>query len=500
MKSKQLTGLLLLAGLVCGTSVASAQTNPPPSVDLTLVHDSGWVRNVEAAGAPRVVASFPVYVEGATWIRLYFSEVTLSGREGQDGAFLRITSMLDGQQQRLNARHVEEWQRSTAYFNGDGVLIELVAYPDTPASRFVLATGTVGLPPQESQCGGQDDRVASNDPRVARLLPIGCTGWIIDDACGCFLTAGHCSSSPNVAQFNVPLSTAGGGLVNPSPDDQYALDTSSRQSNGGLGIGNDYAYLGYFPNSNTGLTPREAQQAAFVIVNPPAFQNGQVIRITGYGTDSGTANQTQQTHFGPRVNTALATEVEYQADTQGGNSGSPVIFESTGQAIGIHTHGGCSSTEGNHGTGINHSGLQAFLANPKGVCLKVCSVTGTTAFVNGSGANPSCLQSANTPIIGEAWLIEVDASGTPGATSTFVQGRRGGTSGTFLAIGELLLDLSSPFLFQNQVFGSGLNTHSINVPNKLELVGTQLTVQGGPVTGSSISQLCNGELVTIGCQ
>src|SRR6185503_5052517 len=50
MNSKQLTGLLLLAGLVCGSSVASAQTNPPPSVDLPLAHDTGWVRNVEAGG------------------------------------------------------------------------------------------------------------------------------------------------------------------------------------------------------------------------------------------------------------------------------------------------------------------------------------------------------------------------------------------------------------------------------------------------------------------
>ena len=41
---------------------------------------------------------------------------------------------------------------------------------------------------------------------------------------------------------------------------------------------------------------------------------------------------------------------------QGGNSGSPVIHEETGHAIGVHTHGGCSSTGGNNkGTRIDRS-------------------------------------------------------------------------------------------------------------------------------------------------
>lgn len=46
--------------------------------------------------------------------------------------------------------------------------------------------------------------------------------------------------------------------------------------------------------------------------------------------------------------------------TQGGNSGSPVIHEETGHAIGIHTHGGCSATGGsNTGTRIDVPALAA---------------------------------------------------------------------------------------------------------------------------------------------
>ena len=57
-------------------------------------------------------------------------------------------------------------------------------------------------------------------------------------------------------------------------------------------------------------------------------------------------------------------------DTTGGNSGSPVIDDTTGEAIGIHTHGGCFNGGGaNAGTWANHPGLQAALANPQGVCI-----------------------------------------------------------------------------------------------------------------------------------
>jgi hypothetical protein len=53
------------------------------------------------------------------------------------------------------------------------------------------------------------------------------------------------------------------------------------------------------------------------------------------------------------------TALRYTVDTQGGNSGSPVIVEGGGNvAIGIHTHGGCSATGGsNAGTGFRYQGL-----------------------------------------------------------------------------------------------------------------------------------------------
>jgi hypothetical protein len=78
----------------------------------------------------------------------------------------------------------------------------------------------------------------------------------------------------------------------------------------------------------------------------------------------------QKTHTGPYF-ALVGTRLEYQVDTSGGNSGSPVIYEPTGEVIGVHGQAGCSSTAGNKGTGSNHTAWQAALADPKGVCFCV---------------------------------------------------------------------------------------------------------------------------------
>src|SRR5262249_48765657 len=150
-------------------------------------------------------------------------------------------------------------------------------------------------------CGALDDRVPSNDPRVARLLPAGCTAWMIHDCARCLLSAGHCTSPVDVLEFNVPFSTILGVLVHPGPPDQYRVDPLSQQGNGGQGVGDDWAYFGVFPNPVTGLMPGEAQGSSFELAVPPTA-SGQTLRVTGYGTDNTpdpTFNQIQQTAVGP---------------------------------------------------------------------------------------------------------------------------------------------------------------------------------------------------------
>ena len=367
--------LIVVGLLISGQALAQDEANPVTpwlqSVDVPVDVDSGFV-SAQGPGE-QLVFTTEIFSEGASWLRLRFDEAFLSGLPGTPNAsYLMITSHLDGAVQYLNAEHVKQWQNTSAYFNGDRVTVDLIAFEGTGENRLVMTSVIAGVGPvqPETICGPTDDRILSDDKANARALPIGCTAWIFDDCQHCLLTAGHCQGGANVIQFNVPLSNGEGGLNHPPPEDQYARDPSSTQGNGGQGVGSDWAYFGCFPNANTGLTPYEAQQESYTLadVQPPV--QGQDIRITGYGSGGQLPewNQVQKTHAGPFV-TSNGSTVQYQADTTGGNSGSPVIDDSTGLAIGIHTHGGCNVGGGaNSGTGISHGGLIAALLDPQGVC------------------------------------------------------------------------------------------------------------------------------------
>jgi V8-like Glu-specific endopeptidase len=325
--------------------------------------DSGLVSNPgnEAESVYQVV----VGDAEATWLRIFFGGSTRL----EPGDRIRITSLLDGSTQHLSAETLAEWSNSTAYFNGSQVKIEVLAEPGASGSRVTvrqLFAGIDAAAGTESICGS-DDRMLSSDPRAGRLLSGGCTGWLINE---CFLSAGHCILINDIVQFNVPLSSGSGALNHPPPSDQYMIDTSSRQWVDG-GIGNDWGYFGALPNSETGLTPFEAQGARYVLASNVPSVKTQTITITGYGTDSTPPEHTQvqQTNSGPYRN-FVGTTVQYEVDTTGGNSGSAVEDLSGGRAVGIHSHAGCDSAPPpyNSRTALNNFGLQLALRNPQGVC------------------------------------------------------------------------------------------------------------------------------------
>ena len=374
ISSSRLLGVLSAA--LCSASALAAplpQVEAPSFTQVPYVLDSGWVTPAAATGSDlQLTGSLMVQQPGADWMRIYFKDAVLAGDPlSGNGAELRVLSLVDGGYQTMNAIELERWDNSTAYFNGDSVVIEIWAQPGTGSSRVEVASIDMGIAPAgtDTICGLVDDRLPSTDPRSGRLLPIGCTGWLIQDCAGCALTAGHCTGNINVLQFNVPPSLSNGSIQNPPPSDQYPVDPASVQTNGGQGVGNDYAYFGTFANGTTGLTVTAAQGPGFQLLPPPAAGGG-TIRITGFGTDNtpSTRNQTQQTHTGSLV-TNNGSTVQYTADTTGGNSGSPVIWDEMDAAVGIHTHGGCNSTGGqNSGTSLNSGGLQAFLDSPQGIC------------------------------------------------------------------------------------------------------------------------------------
>ena len=322
-----------------------------PTRTVAVLHDSGFVANPQPVA--RVVWSQDVTAQG-DWLQLRFGDAHLP-----EGSRLKIFSLVRADwAQWHDARSLADYQRFSCQFFGPTLRVELHAGPSTVANRCRIDevhVQDVGRVVEiDSICGATDDRVLGSDVRQCRLNA-GCTAWLFSPyAVG---TAGHCMSSGTagkILHFNVPLSSSTGAATPSHPNDQYPIRTFLQFLN--AGVGQDWATLVAVRNSNTGLYPGQAQGSWYTVVGAPAVAAGQQIRITGYGSGNGvsgspTWNLVQKTHLGNRQTTTTANALRYDTDTTGGNSGSPVVLENTGEVIGVHTHGGCSATGGgNSGT------------------------------------------------------------------------------------------------------------------------------------------------------
>jgi Ca2+-binding RTX toxin-like protein len=451
-----LNKIAFLLGVVLVSVTTSAWGQPAPALRAV----------VPADAAPEAMSQLfaelgdgerTISVPGAAWLQLQFSEVRL----GPDGVLTIIDAL--GESQTFSQAQIDAWGGLSAAFNGSELHVRL--RPGQGATKPVSARikdVIIGLPasavsgaevviPQplrnllgpdinrfipddlhglrkegaalrqgagtEAICGSTDDRIASANPRAGRIMPIGCTGWLIDG--GNLLTAGHCfgSTTPQTVQFNVPASQADGTTVAPPVRDQYPVIATSIVRQDG-GVGNDWAVFQVSPNTETGLMPAAAQGATFQLSNT---DNPGQVRVTGYGVDDNTQNQTQQTHVGTLLqNTGGATSgvLQYDTDTQGGNSGSPVIVEGGNIAIGIHTHGGCTSTGGaNNGTSFRNAALWTAV----NTATQTYTLTVTKAGL-GSGTITSSLTGINcgtTCSASYATSTSVTLTATPMAGSVF---------------------------------------------------------------------------------
>ena len=356
-----------------------------PFAEMPMRLDSGPRSGVGAGAKP--IYSQIVTVPNADWVRVIFDPAltNLAGpSKGRGAAWLRITSLADGCSQTLTVQTLAEWGFTSAYFNGDAVRVELFAARGGRGRVAVMEVhaGTSDDGGVATICGPSDDRCASSDPRVARIVPIGCTAWLFDNQEHAMLSAGHCAVSfggsvPQVCQFNVPRSDPDGTLRHPCPDDQYAIDPTSVQYRH-MGAGDDWAHFGVFANSQTNRSPLAAQGRQSFVRASASGTTG-AIRITGFGDDDGWEKQTNQTHVGPLVSISNGL-IRYVTDTVGGNSGGPIIRESDGAAIGIHTNGGCVLEGSNFGIDFTNPGLLAAIANPRGI-----AATRSRGDLNGDG-------------------------------------------------------------------------------------------------------------------
>lgn len=427
MSTRGWTGPLAVRVITASLSIAAlagpaaARTAPLVWQERAIEIDSGLVRNNGSATtgeAIELLFSTVVTVPGADWMRLEFADVRLAGgRRDARRSFLVLTSLEDGADQVLHAQSLREWRNMSAYLNGDGVRIELFGTPESGDARVRIVGAWAGEPsfggPPESQCGPTDDRVPSNDARTGRLLPVGCTGFLLAGGTdSCALTAGHCTADEGVFdptelvtfEFNVPASNPDGSINMADPDDQYPVDQASIQffDDGSGSNGNDWCYYGTFVNSNTGLFPRVAQGVTgFTVPGVQPTLDSTTINIWGYGLDFDqlTRSQTQQFDSGLYDLTDSASVFYNDIDTEGGNSGSPVFKVNTSQIVAIHTNAGCTTggSGNNSGTRIDNAGLQNALANPIGICAgPFCgdSAAGSCYEINGNrGCNNSgCCQ------------------------------------------------------------------------------------------------------------
>jgi V8-like Glu-specific endopeptidase len=380
------------AGLALG-SAALGQMAPPASHEVPVSYDSGPLADLgpgQRGGEPVLAWAQDITVPDAAWVRVHFGRDTVLAGPDRDhgGSYLVITSVEDGARHILDAKSIEEWDRISAFLNGQSVLVQLFTTPGAGANRVTITEMTAGdnQPGTRSICGTTDDRVPFNDPRAGRLS-VGCTAWMISSntASNEFLTAGHCISNGQtgvVVMFNVPPSTSSGGLVNPPPEFQFPVQSASIQSLNG-GIGNDFARFNTSNNSNTGMAPRVAQGRSVYALASSAPASGTAdTTVRGYGVVNQQGgipavpnqwNEIGQTHTGPYAGKS-GTAIRYFTDTEGGNSGSPVtqlfsvppfLFEF---AIGVHTNAGCPGTF-NTGTAIELPSLQAAIATPSGVAV-----------------------------------------------------------------------------------------------------------------------------------
>jgi hypothetical protein len=302
----------------------------------------------------QVVASHLVQFEGSISMRLYYSDALLDGE-----SFVRVTSMLDGDVQELNADELREWSNTSAYFNGDSVLFELVAGPHTSGNfvnidevGIIVPDITTGSP---GECGicGSDDRSPTGEDYAGRLVPVGCSASIYTTN-SCATTAGHCVDGAGalVLQFNVPNSLANCQLVNPASIHQYPV--GSKQFNNG-GPGADWCVMQI--GTSQGLRPYQRYGTLRRITSVAAG----LPLVRGYGADNTcTRNQTLQASPGTTMNFG-GTIWTYNCDIRGGNSGSGLLSKEL--LFGVVTH--CNTTCGNIAT---HMGVTAFVNARNAIC------------------------------------------------------------------------------------------------------------------------------------
>jgi V8-like Glu-specific endopeptidase len=337
---------------------ADAQPAPAPFRIVTELTAEGVTLSAltaRSAQEPR-----DIRVPEAKWLQIVFGEFNL-GESGQ----LKIEGVNSREVQNFNQETLEAWGGTTARFRATHLRLSVEFDPVDEADEifYVIEQILVGEPaearfpeipemflgfeegsaPEERPCDNVDDRDKSEDKRVGRIMPIGCTAWIAGD--DIILSAGHCVNEQKMKtlEFNVPFSDVDRSTTPSAIEDQYAViwDSVVSHNNSSAPVGDDWAVFRVAENTETELLPKAAQGGQFTLSNTvdPGLER---VTVAGYGVDDGIKNQTLQMDKGDFKNLIQVEDegvpiITYTADVAGGTSGAPVVAEAgTGEAIGIH--------------------------------------------------------------------------------------------------------------------------------------------------------------------
>jgi hypothetical protein len=352
----------------------------------------------DEVSAQSFIETNDVVKEGAAWLKVKFQEVDLGASR------LVISSPVTNQSQAFTADQLKEWNGYSALFSGDRLRFQLQVADGSkeppPLDELVeqLVVGSSLLPEKpyadeqeedapeqqaeltedEEEACGIDDRRASENMFVGRMRPAMCTVFLLEG--GIYASAGHCFRDNRELQnveFNVGPSTETGIPSDADFRHIYPVIANSIVCSDcvppNLKHGKDWAVFLVGRNPETGKTPHEAQGRGYKILVVPQL-NGQPVkkaRVDGYGWDndpltSTYANQQARGTFLGVVGVAADDDVEvgHLVDTEGGNSGSPILAidangKDTDFVIGIHTGGKCDppNNKPNKGTGFSNNDL-----------------------------------------------------------------------------------------------------------------------------------------------
>lgn len=274
-----------------------------------------------------------VEMPGANALRLFFDDVNL-----KEGSYIEVTSLEDGETQKLTPKTLKEWENTTAYFNGDKVKVSMHLSGSKSQNSLsihkILAEESVAAKPKHKSLCGKDDRWLDNDNKIGRIAYLNGsregTGWIAPS--GKIVTAGHVVSSADLIEFVVPSSRQNGTVVHSKVQDQFKVRRNTIVKGS-----KDWGVFQVSNNSNTGKSPKDTY-GAFRLSRKTS--NIPSIKIIGYGVDDKDRNKVSQAHVGNFTGyNSGAKQLRYDVDTKGGNSGSPVLNNNTYEVLGVHTHG-----------------------------------------------------------------------------------------------------------------------------------------------------------------